>query len=103
MSLDVITSKELKHVIKDNDALIIVYKNTDQMLSMLEGQVLRLKNLYHDKFKYFKIKEDDLSLVIDKTFTILPQVIIFKKEKPIAYVRGFRKLEELSKIINLSF
>lgn len=103
MNLNNINEFELKNIMINHDTILIVKKDEDQVFKMMEAQVCKLRNYYQDKFKYFIIDSEVARNVLKQCFNIFPQLVILKKSDVVASIRGFRKVEIPSKVIELNF
>lgn len=103
MELPYINNMELNNITKEYDTILIVVNEEDQMFKMTKGQVIRIKDHYKDRFKYFIIRKEELSFYLKRTFEVLPQLVLMKKNTPVAILRGFRSTKEINKVLELSF
>lgn len=102
MNVPYINKNELSHVSKDYNTILVVVNEEDQMFKMTCAQVLKLKDYYKDRFKYFVVKKEDISCFLHRTFTVFPQIIIMNKANPVAFIRGFRSTKEINRTIELT-
>ena len=102
MDINYINLNELKDVIKNNNLILIVIKEEDQVFKMMKAQLNKIKS-YYSQFKYFIIKDEYASNYFEKEFKVFPQIIITKRNNIISTIRGFRKTNILTNIIEVNF
>lgn len=103
MNINYINEYELEEIISTNNTILIVKKEEDQVFKMMKAQVSKLRNFYKDKFKYFVIDDEVANKVLNLNFTIFPELVIMKKTSVVGCIRGFRKVDVPSKLIELNF
>ena len=102
MDINYINLVDLKDVSKKNDLILIIVKEENQVFKMMKAQVLKIQPLYKD-FKYFIIDEVSASMFFNKEFYVFPQVVITRKDNLIGCIRGFRKTNAITSLIDLNF
>lgn len=101
--LSYINDIKLKQINKITDSILLVYENENQLFYMMKVQLSKIEKLYKNQFGYYIIHKKYIENVLKRKISTFPQVVIMNKEHVVAFIRGFRQINEVIKTIEFNF